>query len=155
MDEHPIAGPQAAHHDQPRIRGRVVDGKRGPLLERERVRQRQRLIGRNRDELGMAAEPRSGHHPVADREARDAVADRIDLSGDLVADDARRRRRVRIDARAGHQVGEVDARRPDGDPHLARPGLRVRPLFDLQDLGPAVLRDDDCFHSITLSPSWF
>ena len=148
VDQRPVALAKAAHHHEARVGGRVVHRDRRPLLERERVRQRQHLaLGRDAHELGVAAEARAGDDAVADRVVGDALPHRLDLARDLVAHHARRLRRVRIDARARHQVGEVDARRLDGDADLARLHVGIGPLLDLQDLGAAVFGDDDSAHS--------
>ncbi|MDK3075379.1 hypothetical protein QO034_20065 [Sedimentitalea sp. JM2-8] len=40
--------------------------------------------------------------------------------------------------------------RPDGDPHLARAGMRFLGLDDFQDLRPAILTELNCFHDVFL-----
>ena len=48
LDQQPVALAQAAHHDEPRVGGAVVDRDRGALLEGERVGQRQHVGRRSR-----------------------------------------------------------------------------------------------------------
>ena len=69
-----------------------------------------------------------------------------DRARDLVADDRRQLRRVRVEAGARHRVGEVDAGGGDLDADVAGPQLRVGALLHLQDAGVPVLGDDDGAH---------
>jgi hypothetical protein len=71
-----------------------------------------------------------------------------DDAGDLVADDGRQRRGVRIHADARHQVGEVHARGVHVDRDLAGSGLRVGPVLHLQDVGRPLAGDHDCAHGV-------
>ena len=57
---------QAAHDHQGRVRGGVVDGKRGALLERQLLGQGKRLLRGHRDQLRLAVEAGARDHPVAD-----------------------------------------------------------------------------------------
>src|SRR5262245_55461872 len=84
----------------------------------------------------MSAEADAGRHPVPHLERIDALADRLDLAGDLVPQHARRFGRIRVEPHPGHGLREVDASRLDRDADLARPWLRVGPLLDLEDLRP-------------------
>ncbi len=68
VDQDAVALAQAAHQDQRRVGGAVVDREGGALLEAEPLGQRQRLIGGDGDELGLAAEAGAGDDAVADRE---------------------------------------------------------------------------------------
>ena len=120
VDQDALARAQAAGVDETGPRGRVVDGHGGAVGEREPARQRDDVGGRHRDLLGVAAEARGGDDAVAGLEALDPRAHLGDLARHLVADDHRRRGRVRVDALAGHDVGEVDAGGADGDPHVDR-----------------------------------
>ena len=146
VDQRPLALLEPAHDHERGVSGRVVDRDGGALLEAELLRQRIDLVDGNRDQLGVAAESRPGEHAVAGLEVLHPVADRLDLARDLVADDARRARSVWIDARARHQIGEVDPRRLDRNPDLAGTDGRVRPLLDAQDLRPTMLGDHDSAH---------
>jgi hypothetical protein len=76
----------------------------------------------------------------------DAVADRVDDPGDLVAEDARRRWRILVQALTGHVLGEVDAARANVDADLPGAGRRVRPLLHLQDVVRPVGGQDDGAH---------
>ncbi len=62
--------------------------------------------------------------PWLSQAASTPLAQLEDRAGDLVADHARRLRRVGVEAHARHHVGEVDARGGDVDPHLARARAR-------------------------------
>jgi hypothetical protein len=95
----------------------------------------------------VAAEQRAREHALAVAEPLDALAQLEDGAGHLVADDARRLRRVRVEPHPRHHVGEVDARCGDVDPHLAGTELRVGPLLHLQHPRPAVLGDGDRPHA--------
>src|SRR3989442_2099145 len=75
------------------------------------------------------------------------MAHRIHHPRDLVADGARRLGSVGIESLAREQIGEVDARRVDADPHRARLDVRVRRLPHFQDLGGPVARDDELSHA--------
>ena len=151
VDQQPLARLEPAHDHECRVCSRVVDRKRGPLLEAERIRKREHLVRGDADQLGVPAEAGAGEHPVADRVRVDALADALDLAGDLVADHAGRRRSVRVDPRARHQVGEVDPRGPHGDSDLPGPDCRLRAVLDPQHLRSAVAGDHDCLHGASLS----
>jgi hypothetical protein len=136
MNQGSVSPLDTPHQDERAIGGGVVHRHRGALLEAEPVRQRQDLVGRHGHHLRLPAEPHPRDHPVPDCRGLDPVADRLDLAGDLVPEHAGRLRRVRIEPDTGQGVGEVDAGRLDGDPHLAGANRRIRPLLDLQYLGP-------------------
>ena len=126
LDQHPIAGAEAADHHEAGVRGGVVDDDRGALLEAHRIRERQDLALGHAHELRVAAEASPGDHPVARLESGHPLTDGLDLARHLVADHRRQRRRIGIDARTRHQVGEVDPRRPDRDPDLPGADGRAR-----------------------------
>ena len=151
MDQQPLARLEPAHDHERRVCSRVVDGKRGPLVEAERIRQREHLVRGDADQLRVPAEAGAGEHPVADRVRIDPLPHALDLTGDLVADHAGRRRSVRVDPRARHQVGEVDPRGPHGDSDLPGPDCRLRAVLDPQHLRSAVAGDHDCLHGASLS----
>ena len=89
VDQDPVALAQAAHQDQRRVGGAVVDREGGALLEAEPLGQRQRLLGGDGDQLGLAAEAGAGDDPVADLASRSTPSPtRLDLAGDLVAEHA-------------------------------------------------------------------
>src|SRR5439155_207313 len=64
-----------------------------------------------------------------------AGTEALDRARDLVADHARARRRVGVEAEARHHVGEVDAGGAHADERLAGAGDRVRAVADLERLG--------------------
>src|SRR5204863_4110259 len=79
-------------------------------------------------------------------------AKRLDLAGDLVADDAGQAGRVGIEPDASERVGEVDPRRPDRDPHLSRAHRRIGALLRLEHLGWPVAGDHDGAHADDPTP---
>jgi hypothetical protein len=146
LHEDALARAQAAEPDQARPRGRVVHRDRRAGGEVEAVGERNAVARADHHARRVAAEPRAGHDPVADRRARDALPHRGDHARDLVAEHARRVRRVLIQALARHVVGEVHARGPDVDQHSTRPRFRVGPLDDLEGVVAAMAGQDDGAH---------
>jgi hypothetical protein len=57
--------------------------------------------------VGVAAEPHQGEHPLPDLQAGDPGTEGVDDAGHLVPHDARRLRRIRIEALPGHHLREV------------------------------------------------
>ena len=58
--------------------------------------------------------------------------------------------RSRVPAGAYVGIDRIDAGRAQAQQDFPRPGTRVGDLRDLQDLGPAELRDSDRFHETIL-----
>ena len=69
-----------------------------------------RLLGPARD---------SGDHRLAELEAGDSLAERIDVAGQFVAGRERVGGSRLVEAEAHHQVGEVDAGERGADAHLS------------------------------------
>jgi hypothetical protein len=86
-----------------------------------------------------------GHHALADPQVgRHVLADLVEHPGHVHARHVRRRDVLQLlgaGPAADQGVGRVDRRRADPDPHLARAGLRLGKLHDMQGLGPAELGD--------------
>jgi hypothetical protein len=78
----------------------------------------------------VAAEACAGDDAITGLKPIDPVTNALHLPSDLVADDAWRGRSIRVDARPGEEIGEVDPRRLHGDANLVRPNLRIRALLD-------------------------
>ncbi len=74
--------------------------------------------------LGVAAAGEQGAHLVADRPARDALAEAATSPLHSSPGYSRRTGRRRVEALALHEVGAVDAGRDDVDEHLAGAGGR-------------------------------
>ena len=149
VHQHPLSGAQRPVTVQRGPRGRIVDGDRGALFEAQRIGKGHGIVRRNVDDFGVATESRAGQHPLPDTVWLDAFANGLDRSGDFVADDRRKFRRVWVHADAGKVVGEIHARGAYRNPQLARAGRRwVGPLLDLQDRRVAVLGDDDYAHRV-------
>ena len=129
-----VAAMQPAEHVQGRVRRGVVDHEPCPLRETQPVGQREHAGLGHRDDLGLAAELRPGHHPLTAADPGDRCPDVGDLARHLVAEHARRLRRVGVEPGAGHGVGEVDPGRPDGDLHLVIADRRLRSLLHLEHL---------------------
>src|SRR6185436_10159758 len=72
----------------------------------------------------------------------------IDPSGNLVADHARRLRRIGIDAEPGKDIGEVDAGSLDADPNFSGTRHRIGALSQGQDVRRPVARNDDLPHLV-------
>src|SRR6202020_1536770 len=135
---------------QCRPRRRVVDRDRSTLLEAHRVWQRDSVVRVRVDDLGVAAEPGSGQHPLAHSRRIDAVADGLDRPGHLVADDAGHLGRIGVQPDASEMVGEVHARCTHRDTHLAGRRWRwVGTVLHLEYRWGAVLGDDNRAHGYT------
>src|SRR5207249_1598116 len=118
------------------------------LLEAHARGHREELRRGHRDRLGVAAEARERDDALAgDEGAVGAGTEALDRARDLVADHARARRRVRVEAEARHHVGEVDAAGTYADERLAGAGDRVRAVADLERLGRPGARDPDRAHA--------
>src|SRR5215210_3088147 len=78
------------------------------------------------------------------------LAYRLDLAGHLIAHDGGKLRRIGIEPDAGKDVGEVDAGRANGDPDLARAGLRSGALLEPKDFGAALPGCDERLHPSTV-----
>lgn len=96
--------------------------------------------------VGVRAESRQHHDPLADESAIDAVTHAVDDAGGFVADDAGNFRRVGIKPLARHHLGEVHPACSGANPHLARLWNQVGRLANFQDFGPAGLGDPHCAH---------
>ena len=146
VDQHPLIWLQPAHGHQGRVCGRVVDRERRPLLERELLRQGKGLVGRNGDQLGVAAEARAGHHPIAGLDVLHPVANALHLAGDLVADHARRRRGIRVHASRAIRSAKLIPAAFTATRTSPAPTGRVRAFLHLEHLGPTVLGDHHGAH---------
>src|SRR4051794_920205 len=152
LEEHPLPLLHVAVANQCGVGGGVDDRHRGALLVAPVVGKRHQVCGPGDHELGVAAEVAAAQHTVADRDAVDALAERLHLAAELVANHAGRLGGVRVEADAREQVGEVDARGVHPDAHLARTRHRVRALLDAEDLGRPVLGDHERPHRLTARP---
>ena len=151
VHQYPVAGVDVAEVAEHQDGRQVVHRDRGPLRKGHLLGEGEDLESRHRDGLGVPAEARERDHTASRRELSvDPGAHALDRSRHLVADDARAPRRVGIEAEPRHHVGEVDARGADADEDLARSGLRVRTLTDLQDLGRPRAGDPDGSHGMHL-----
>jgi hypothetical protein len=83
-----------------------------------------------------------GHHFLADAQAVDVGPDRLDDAGRVHARHPGRRQ-VATAALTERDVGRVDGRGLDRDPHLAGAGIVRRPVGDLQDVEAPGLCDRD------------
>ena len=92
-------------------------------------------------------------HRVADRDAVDAFAERVDRAGDVDAGRVRQRHRERAlqVAAADAVVDRVERRRGDADPHLAGAGDGLLDVLVAQDARVAELVETDCLHPATPS----
>ena len=116
----------------------VGDGKCAGLVEVHASGNRERLDLVGQRLLGQAAVGEDGHHAIARREARHAVATGGDDAGGLQTR-AERQRRLGLVAPGHHdRVGVVHRRRLDVDQHLTRAHLGRRDVLERQrlDLAP-------------------
>src|SRR6185436_11025373 len=91
VDEYAIALRHVAESPQHENGGQVVDRDGGAFLEAHVGRHREHLLGRNRDGIGVATEPRERQDAVARLDGLHARAHLLDDARDFVPDDARRR----------------------------------------------------------------
>ncbi len=119
------------------------------------------VLGGNRDQLRMCAvavlaedvpailEPGIEDDLVADLEARDPFADRLDHAGSIRAQDARLGNRRKPHAQP--DVEMVERGGLEANEHLARAWFGIRHVLVAQDVGAALLVDADRFHRPILS----
>src|SRR5262245_2364777 len=136
---------------------RILDGaQRRQPGEREGggvdMRQPLRLLGDDggldRDLLGIGAllaRLADAEDRVSHLEISDAFADGADHAG-KIPPQSERKLRLLVLADAHLPVRAVDAGGDHIDDHLARPGNGIRQVAILQDLRPAILLNESCFH---------
>jgi hypothetical protein len=162
--EHPLALAQSRPCDEHPV-GRLEDErKRRGLLEAQSVRNRVDVRRGHGDQLRVRAVPVLADHvdpaaadldagieddALAELQAADAVAERLDHACAVGAEDARLRHRG--EPFADPDVEMVQRRGAQADEHLARPGLWIRSLLELEHLGAAVLVDPHRAHRGRLS----
>ena len=131
VHEQALARPQPGAREDRVVRGREDLGQPAGVGEADGVGHRHELALVDDRELGLAAAAGDAHDAVADREACGAVAERLDLAGELEAGDVLRAAgRRRVATAALEHVGAVDARRAHADEHLAGARLGIGMLLD-------------------------
>jgi hypothetical protein len=70
-------------------------------------------------------------------------ANRVDASCNLVSGYDWNTRKIRVQAEATENIGEIDAACPDANTHLACTRLRIGNFFDNENLGRARFRNPD------------
>jgi hypothetical protein len=117
--------------------GAVGHHEAGRLLVRDPVRHPHHATDGRDDPLAAAPPAEEGGRPLADSQARHALPHRVDDARAFPAgrEGALGLELVAVDDDQG--VEEVQADRADGEPHLPRPGLRVRQVGERQRLGAA------------------
>ena len=146
VHEHGLALAKPAHRDDEHVGREVVDGQRRALGRRHAAGTREHLALGHADDVRVAAESRHREHIASHPAGIHALADGIHAPADLVADDDRDARQVRVHPHASHDVGEIDTRRLDANAQLTRLRLRVRRFLHLQDLGGPGFRDPYLSH---------
>ena len=134
VDADALTHPQSALREQRIVRGREHLGKPTGLGPRDGRRERA-SPWRSCTTASSAwpPPPTTAMTRSPSGEARDSVADRHDLAGELEAGDVlRASRRCRVEALPLHQVGAVDAGSTHGDEQLARARHRVRMLVPVE-----------------------
>ena len=152
MDKYPALGAQAAHDDQRGVRRGVAHAERRAFLEAQIVWHRQDISGLSGGQLGLTPEVGPGHHPLPNDKPADIRADRVDLAGHLIAQDAWCLWCGGVETHPRHGVGEVEARGPHCDPDLTRRHWRVEPFLDLENLRTAGPGQHDRLHGPKATP---
>jgi hypothetical protein len=152
MDQHPFARADARDTKQHVIGGEVVDRQRRRLLEGGPIGQLDRLLGGHAHHVGVGAEADQHRHPLADARSGHSRSEGVHDAGRFVADHARRLGRVGVEALAGHHLREIQADGVDTNTDLARAGLGIGRLPDLQYLRPTMPGDPDRSHAALRSP---
>ena len=137
-----------AQHQRPVRRGRR-DPQRCALSERRPVRQRVHAARAAGDAFGIGAglaQEGRDVDAVADRDACDALAERLDDARAVTARRVRQLRQPRVLPRADVGLHGIHAGRVQANDHLARPWDWVVDVGHLQHLGPAELLDSDRSH---------
>ena len=115
----------------PSRESRAVPSGRWPWFCCSRIAMQRFVRGRQAVHALAALRREQRHHVVADRDVGDALADRLDDAGALVAEHGRRVA-GRVGAGGRVHVGVADAAGDEPDQHLARLGLREVDLLDRQ-----------------------
>ena len=84
---------------------------------------------------------------IAHRKVGDAFADGADHAGEIPTQDEWKLRLFML-ADAHLPIGAVHAGRHHIDHHFARPGDRIRPIAVLQDIGAAILLNENRLHRV-------
>ncbi len=163
----PDQGPLALGHrrlrDEHPVGGLVHERECRGLLERQCVVERDDLFGSDSDQLRMrpvavladhrdeipVLQPWVDHDTLTWRERRDTLADRLDHTGAVGAEDARLRYRWKPFPHPDVEV--VERRGMDPDEHLAGAGLGVGRVLVPQHLRATVLVNPDGLHGTILS----
>ena len=115
-------------------------------------------VGRGDDELGgasVAFHRQEADDLVADAQALDAVAERLDRARDVVAGHVGERHRDGEEPAPHARVGGVVGGCCHADEHLSRRGGGLLDLDVLEDLGSADLVETHCLHDVLLSSMCF
>ena len=146
LDQHPLAGLEAAVANQARVGGGIGHRHRRALAVVPAVRHRDQRARLGHRQLRVAAESAGSHHALTDLEVAHPIPHGVHVSGHLVADHARRLRGVGIEPHAAEQVGEVHSGSSHADTDLAETGLGVGALLDAQHVRGTVLGDHESLH---------
>ncbi len=152
IDEDAVAFPHARRVAQ-QVIAHLVVGERRRRLEIDAVGQHEGRLGRGRDIFGVMAAAmrplaRRGNDMLADLALADAGSDALDDAGQLGAGRGRQRRHPVVGPGADQRVGNADADRMRPHQHLARLGLRHRPLDAAQHAGRARGLEHDLLHGL-------
>jgi len=101
-------------------------------------------------ELRLTAELGPGHDALPDSQPGNALPDRLDLTGHLIAQDARRLRRGGVQTHPRHGVSEVETCRVHRDPNLTGSDIRVRSFHNLEHPGPTGAGQHNSLHGRNL-----
>lgn len=146
VHQHGLATARRRDPHQHVMRGEIDDGEGGALFEAPAVWEREHRGDRNHQQLALPPKPCRGGDAVADANRRDSGCYGVYDSRNLVPDRAGWFRGVGIEALAGEEIGEVDARSAHPDPYRTRLDDGIGGLTHLEDLGRSVTSDDELLH---------
>ena len=124
----------------------VGDGEAGGAVEIQAGRQRNELLGGERDLLARGAPADIADDAVAGRKPGDAGADAFDLAGEFGGGREREGRLVLVFAGDDQGVEEIQRRRLDAHHRFARPGRGVGNVGKFEVVGGAVTGAEQGFH---------
>ena len=152
MDQHRLARDRAGDLKQRVVRRRIRNVHCGALSKRDRLGQREDVVEIAEDFLRVCAPGDVGGllhpDPLAGFEARDLRSSRFDHSRGIHAGRVRQRRLERVRAAADVSLDRVHAGGANAHNDLARAGLGIRNILELQNVRLAELMNADGFHDV-------
>ena len=144
VDQAPIARCERERIGREEVRRHALQRNRGSDVPGDVLGHQHQLVGGERDPFGVRPGTGRPRHPVADREALDAVADRDHGAGTFEPEDVRQLHLV--EPRPLIRVDEVQAGRADLGDDLSGAGVRLRQLPPPHHVRAALFVDLDAPH---------